>query len=695
MGEAKLLIKFCTYNNQPKFKEFILDGQELLINNNKEKEFKISFNKYEKNLGKKVCKYRLFTKDRKFDFGGLVEIYYGVNIGYCYIDNVGTTFEISFIKKKENINNFIKSKYSSSILDATDSNVEISLSLNQNDTGDRAHLILINCLPNTTIMRNIEEFLDLEKVKNKIEQFSFYNSYQLCFFYENYEDFAYRKINEIKHLDFENFYDNNHEKVEEIYENLIKEINKTNNVDKNIIFTNKEEIKKMDLYSIIKKKYTYGKKILEEELNKEYYFDFIFKVLYLIYSEKTIEANDTYIVSDLIDIHNKLLINKEIIYKDQNLKIYEKILLFIDIIYYGITYEGDYKIHYYHVKDMKNGSPLYLAYQFLNKFVDDLNDDSNFYYSFLLIDGEKYNCKYMNNNYIKIITTYGFNMYSLNTLKSHLKDMIPNIILYSDYINMEEKKGNTNKYSGNVMINSSNFIDINIIENNLDKHTSEHYAFILSKILIKELFGHKLCCYSKYEINDDSIISFRDEYGDIKFISSHDKYGDLFKNKNLILSSEEIDSFKGDCGFLIDYFFGKIENCYTFQLIDSIEKRTNLSVLLDSKLWNNDLDNFKEYIKLKAIIVELVPKMEINNELNIHVQIEQMKKKIMEQKIIKEERKTINEKFHDIMNKQIKKKRINLDIKKKHWSYKKEEIEPRIRLRNRLFKEFKRWPLKK
>ena len=63
MGEAKLLIKFCTYNNQPKFKEFILDGQELFINNNKEKEFKISFNKYEKNLGKKPCKYRLFTKD--------------------------------------------------------------------------------------------------------------------------------------------------------------------------------------------------------------------------------------------------------------------------------------------------------------------------------------------------------------------------------------------------------------------------------------------------------------------------------------------------------------------------------------------------------------------------------------------------------------------------------------------------------
>ena len=182
MGEAKLLIKFCTYNNQPKFKEFISDGQELLINNNKEKEFKISFNKYEKNLGKKVCKYRLFTKDRKFDFGGLVEIYYGMNIGYCYIDNVGTTFEISFIKKKENINNFIKCKYSSSILDATDSNVEIPISLNQNDTGDRAHLILINCLPNTTIMRNIEEFLDLEKVKTKLNNFLFIIVISFAFF---------------------------------------------------------------------------------------------------------------------------------------------------------------------------------------------------------------------------------------------------------------------------------------------------------------------------------------------------------------------------------------------------------------------------------------------------------------------------------------------------------------------------------
>ena len=403
MSEAQLLIKFCTYNNQPKFVEFMLDDQIVLIKDNKEKVFQISFNKYEKNLGKKICKYRLFTKDRKYDFGGLVEIYYGMNIGYCYIDSLGTTFEIAFFQKKEDIDNFLKSKYSSSIDDPTDSDVEIPLSLNQNDTKDRAHLILINCPPYTIIKRNIEEFLDFEKIKNKIEQFSYYNSYQLCFFYDNYEEFAYRKITEIKQLDFEKFYDNNHEKVEEIYKNLLNEINKTENADHNNFFTNKEEIKKMNLYSIIKKKYTYGKKILEEELNKECYVDFIFKVIFLIYSENTIESDNDYIACDLIDIHDKLLVNKEIICKDPNLKINEKILLFLDIIYYEIIYKEDHKIHYYHVKDMKDGSPLYLAYQFLNKFIDDLNYDSNFYYPFLLIDGEKYNFKYIKNNYLKII----------------------------------------------------------------------------------------------------------------------------------------------------------------------------------------------------------------------------------------------------------------------------------------------------
>ena len=451
----------------------------------------------------------------------------------------------------------------------------------------------------------------------------------------------------------------------------------------------------MNLYSIIRKKYNYGKKILEEELNKEYYIDFIFKVLFLIYSENTIESNNTFIISDLLIIHDKLLINKEIICKDQNLKIYEKILLFIDIIYYEIIYEGDHKLHYYHVKDMKNGSPLYLAYHFLNKFIDDLNYDSNFYYPFLLIDGEKYNCKYMKNNCVNLISTYGFNMISLETIKNHLKDMIPDIILYSNFNNMEAVKGNTNHFSGDVMINSSYFADINIIENKLDEFTSKHYAFILAKILIHEVFGHKMSCYSKSQISYNSIISFRDVYGNIKFISSHDKNGDLFQDKNLILSNEEIDSFEGDSALLIDYFFGKIDNIYTYQVIDSIEKRTNLSVLLDSKLLHTDLENFKEYIKLKTIITASVPKMEISKELNIYEQIDIMKKKIMEQKIVKEQKKTIKEIFQDITKKPITKKRINLNIRKKHLTYKKEENEQRIRLRNVIFNGFKRGLFKK
>ena len=234
-----------------------------------------------------------------------------------------------------------------------------------------------------------------------------------------------------------------------------------------------------------------------------------------------------------------------------------------------------------------------------------------------------------------------------------------------------------------------------IIENNLDIYSSKHYAFILSKILIHEFFGHKKSCYSKSEINDNSIISFRDECGEIKLISSHDKDGDLFKNKNLILSSEEIDTFDGDSGFLIEYFLGKIENYYTFQLIDNIEKRTNLSVLLDSKLLHTDLNTFREYIKLKIIISQLLPKMEINKELNISQQIDIMKTKILKEKIVKEERKTINDKFKDIINKPMKNKRITFDFKRKHWSYKKVEIESRIKLRNNLFKDFKRSPLKK
>ena len=169
---------------------------------------------------------------------------------------------------------------------------------------------------------------------------------------------------------------------------------------------------------------------MEEELNQEYYIDFIYKIIFLILVDENISYNNYIYISDLNDIHSKFLENKNKICGDNLLKISEKILLLIEIYFSSILEKDDYKLHYYHSNNFEKDSPLSNAYIFLNKFIDELDYDSVFYYPSLLIVGDKYNYKYMRNNYIKFIKTFGFNMLSLEEIKVHLKNMINDIILF-------------------------------------------------------------------------------------------------------------------------------------------------------------------------------------------------------------------------------------------------------------------------
>ena len=224
MHNAYLEIIFCSYNNNPAFDEIRLNGEKHKTNQSLK--LNITFNKYEEDSGKKVCKYVLVSTKINFEVQGSFEIYSGLNVGFCYLDDFGTTFEIMFLQKMGEIENFIKSNYTSSILRAFYSNVEINLSLNKNETKDRANLILINCLQSTKNKKDGKIFIDLEKVKSKIEDYDYNNSYKICFHYNNYEDFSYQIIEKEEELNLEKKYEENYKKVEQIYSILTKVIEK-------------------------------------------------------------------------------------------------------------------------------------------------------------------------------------------------------------------------------------------------------------------------------------------------------------------------------------------------------------------------------------------------------------------------------------------------------------------------------------
>ena len=80
---------------------------------------------------------------------------------------------------------------------------------------------MINCLPNTSIKKNGESFIDLEKIKTNIDNFSVYNSYQLCFHFDNFEDCAYRQIKQIEKLNIASLYEKFNEDIKKIFEQIL------------------------------------------------------------------------------------------------------------------------------------------------------------------------------------------------------------------------------------------------------------------------------------------------------------------------------------------------------------------------------------------------------------------------------------------------------------------------------------------
>ena len=137
---------------------------------------------------------------------------------------------------------------------------------------------------------------------------------------------------------------------------------------------------------------------------------------------------------------------------------------------------------------------------------------------------------------------------------------------------------------------------------------------------------------------------------------------------------------------MLEYFFGKIQEEYTTTVIDSIQNKTNLGILLDTKLWHSYIETLKDYVELKYIIsndyngnksinenlyikineIEGMKKIiddyngneSINETLDIKNQIEGMKKILDEEDFKSEHSKNLNEnksviKTQDIIDSKI------------------------------------------
>ena len=339
---------------------------------------------------------------------------------------------------------------------------------------------------------------------------------------------------------------------------------------------------------------------------------------------------------------------------------------------------------------------MYHAKEFLANFIKDLDYDPKFYYPILSIDSGRfyYNIKKNKKMQLDVITTFGFNMLSLEQIKSHLNNMLPNVIILAKKEDDKNNDGDTNILTGNITLNLLNFKEIKVDKNELKENESKHYGFIISRILLHELFGHKKSSYSSKEVNDYSVISFKDEFGKLKFLSNEGDY--LFKEIEEV-KYDEIFKIKGESGYFLEYFLGKIHDIYTCFIIDDIEDETNLGVLLDSKLWHKELPILNKYVELKYIIIKNYKGIIIDDTLNINQQINVMKN-IIDKDQMKNENPNdkkqneeeldnkIVEKFKDIKLEPKKRKSIIFFKKHNKTNQNLDEEEGHLNLRDYLFK---------
>ena len=382
MIKANLKLIFCSFiSKHDLFEEFILNDVSYKIKDRK-LDIPIIFDEYEEDSGKKICQYKFFDKNKKYNYSGSFEINEGEVVGYCFLDNPGTTFDLSFINRKGSIKELMEQRFTATYSAEKNSTI-IELKLNHINTNDRANLLLINFNPYMSIKMNGNEIINFFTLTAGINHFSFDNSYNLCFQNNDFNTFAYRKIAELSKLNFEEVYQQNHKIVDELYENVINIMKDKNNFIEN--FRNIYDDEKKDLEDIILDKYVYGPKILENQFNDEKYIDFIYKII-LFKSINSMIVSKNNPIEELQKLFQNLLINKNNILNDKQLRIHEKIFLLMDIDYLEMILDKDSIIKYINMKTIEKNSPLYYAKIFLEDFIDKLDSDSPFYFPLLSIE---------------------------------------------------------------------------------------------------------------------------------------------------------------------------------------------------------------------------------------------------------------------------------------------------------------------
>jgi len=557
MSETKLIIYFFNNKNEKSYfssirllnKVYDIKNEYISIdiedqNFSKEKEKII--------LDFEIIPYDILNKILNYR----INIFFGINKAYCFLNKTSDLLiEYNYIEEE-------KIFYKTYELKEYDGN------------GLVKRLTLINS-PLTLLIsgKKINFSNTIEKLKKLNKEF---NSFEITDF--NYSKFLFG-IKAIEKYEKFSVIENMKEQktqLEKFYNNIKEMIDKkVDKIEYNNLFQN-FEIKEYPL------NFSQKKDILKNEFktNDDYYIMFLY---WIWYSIKSCFCNQKYKCGiSIIDLFNSIYDIYQLYDKDNELLIYQKILLFYSNVSFLLKKNDIQKyksanLRYIKRKDIKDKSIYKLGFGFLSDFISKLTERSYLFYPLLMLDNENY---YYNIDFEYKDHIFGYNRESINVIKENLNQLLPEVFFeYSEEGNIIQKENGFNYKEFKVIFLNRLSIFKNLKKDAAndeyicveEKRVFKHYAILSAKTIMYESFGHNKKIYN----NENNIAS-----------------PSRFYNKE----KRFVKMITGERGKFFEYFFGKYNHkILIIDLIFQIEYIGNLLDNIDYFVKEN-LDELKQYI---------------------------------------------------------------------------------------------------
>ena len=564
----KFVIDFIGISEEPLFTRIEFLGEKLRISKGDTLTFEKGEDFFEGNESKLVP-LKMFTRKEAFDF--VINYFKDYNHAYCFIDEIGTSYELIFFKSEP------------TDIRVRGYNTDIKI-YDTNKTQTRKRYLLINyCL--NTIEINGQNMHIIKYIHHIYKSIDISNSYQLSIYDLNKAYIIGRQITLPMNLEgMKNVFNIHYNFFLQFYNDFANalETEKEFKFRFNKLF---QTYKNDDIPKYFLNRNKIG---LEDDAYKEMYIDFTYYIiLFLIYKEIMI-----FIIN--FSTARKFFEFIEVKFKqiklDDSLKISEKIFIieqFHKILKKVKTLDNFTKsgIAYYDMSKKEQNSILDLVQKYFYEYNKNITEENNRLF-FRLIEVDNGIGFYNDKKF------YGYGMQNLEELKDNLNRIFNSLLIIYKFKNkifvlIQNKTGTINVY-----IKDIKELDKYKLDKTLSKEEFDEGKNIAAKIVVG--FLHEAYGYKKFLINK------------LEYIPHFSNYVETERNKtnpnfDILIDGKDVEVFN-------KLMYAKIGE---YTVCEVIEKINRYSDFLDEyTFFQNNFKDFLEYFTYKFLMHKL------NKQLN-------------------------------------------------------------------------------